>query len=50
VAHGQPSNPVGGPRAIRAQPDAESFRDAAHLDALVNEAQNLVDAAITGHP
>jgi phosphoglucomutase len=25
---------------------AESFRDAAHLDALVSEAQNLVDAAI----
>jgi len=25
---------------------AESFKDAAHLDALVGEAQNLVDAAI----
>jgi phosphoglucomutase len=27
---------------------AESFRDAAHLDALVAEAQQLVDAAIAG--
>jgi len=29
---------------------AESFRDAAHLDALVSEAQDLVDTAIGGRP
>jgi phosphoglucomutase len=28
---------------------AESFRDAAHLDALVREAQQLVDAAVSEH-
>jgi phosphoglucomutase len=29
---------------------AESFRGATHLDALVNEAQQLVDTALGGHP
>jgi phosphoglucomutase len=29
---------------------AESFRDAAHLDALVSQAQDLVDTAIGGRP
>ena len=29
---------------------AESFRGAAHLDALVNEAQQLVNTALGGHP
>jgi phosphoglucomutase len=29
---------------------AESFRDAAHLDALVREAQHLVDATLAGRP